>query len=284
MSGSASLPRMFDSRDTMSRNPGLFVAAALAVAVITAAAPGSAFAQRRGPHRVVFVGGYFYDPFFGPYPWWGPAAYPYPYFPVYDERAQVRLQITPRDAAVYVDGYYAGVVDDFDGIFQSLPLTPGGHDIAVYLDGYRTVHQSLYLTRNKSYKLRYTLERLGAGEESEPPPAVPPVPPPPPGTAMPPRTPRAGAPAPGGFAPPPVAAASAARFGTLALRVQPDDAEVLIDGERWTPSQAGERLLVQLTGGRHQVEIRKPGYTSFTSEVAVTTGETTTLNVSLSSE
>ena len=27
----------------------------------------------------------------------------------------VRLMVRPRDAAVYVDGYYAGVVDDFDG-------------------------------------------------------------------------------------------------------------------------------------------------------------------------
>ena len=25
----------------------------------------------------VFVGGYFYDPFFGPYPWWHRTAYPY---------------------------------------------------------------------------------------------------------------------------------------------------------------------------------------------------------------
>jgi hypothetical protein len=29
---------------------------------------------------------------------------------------------TPKEAAVYVDGFYAGVVDDFDGVFQSLPL------------------------------------------------------------------------------------------------------------------------------------------------------------------
>ena len=34
----------------------------------------------------------------------------------------VRLMVRPRDAAVYVDGYYAGVVDDFDGVFQRLTL------------------------------------------------------------------------------------------------------------------------------------------------------------------
>ena len=31
----------------------------------------------------------------------------------------VRLQVRPRGAAVYVDGYYAGVVDDFDGVFSA---------------------------------------------------------------------------------------------------------------------------------------------------------------------
>src|SRR5687768_16633999 len=81
--------------------------------------------QRHGPPvkrgAVVFVGGYFYDPFFGAYPWWSRAAYPYRYHPVLDERAEVRVLVTPADAAVYVDGYYAGVVDDFDGILQRLP-------------------------------------------------------------------------------------------------------------------------------------------------------------------
>jgi hypothetical protein len=64
----------------------------------------------------VFIGGYFYDPFYGPYPWWPRTAYPYWYFPVYDKRAEVRLRVEPEeaeDAAVYVDGFYAGVVDDF---------------------------------------------------------------------------------------------------------------------------------------------------------------------------
>ena len=35
----------------------------------------------------------------------------------------------PRDAAVYVDGYYAGIVDDFDGVFQRLTLEVGPHRI-----------------------------------------------------------------------------------------------------------------------------------------------------------
>ncbi|MGC4082353.1 MAG: hypothetical protein QM736_09670 [Vicinamibacterales bacterium] len=41
----------------------------------------------------------------------------------------VRLLVQPRDAAVYVDGYYAGIVDNFDGVFQRLTLEVGPHTI-----------------------------------------------------------------------------------------------------------------------------------------------------------
>ncbi len=52
---------------------------------------------------------------------------------------------------MYVDGYYAGIVDDFDGFFQRLTLEVGPHQIEVeapglepqvfdvYVDPYRTV-------------------------------------------------------------------------------------------------------------------------------------------------
>jgi hypothetical protein len=271
------------------RRSTTIVAAMLTVIAIISFSSDTAFAQRRGggggrPHGRVFIGGYFYDPFFGPYPWWGPGAYPYPYFPVYDNRASVRLLVTPREAAVYVDGYYAGIVDDFDGVFQSLALSPGAHEITVYLEGYRTVQQKLYLTRNKSFKVRYALQPVAADEQSEPPPVAPPVPPPPPGSAMLPRTPRPGA-APLPLPSPPSAPnAAATGFGTLALRVQPADADVLIDGERWDASQPGERLLVQVPVGRHHVEIQKAGYRGFSSDITVQPGVTTPLNVSLTSQ
>jgi hypothetical protein len=64
---------------------------------------------------------------------------------VFDYRAEVRIQATPRRRAVYVDGFYAGVVDDFDGTFQRLPLTPGGHRIELFMEGFRTVRKNLYL-------------------------------------------------------------------------------------------------------------------------------------------
>ncbi len=205
----------------------------------------------------------------------------------------MRIEVTPHEAEVYVDGYYAGIVDDFDGLLQSLPLSPGGHDIAVYLEGYETVHQKLYLQARKSIKLRYTMTQLAPGQKSEVPEILPPVPVPPPGSAMIPRPPMQPVP---GFVPagipmavrmPPTAVPggpAAAGYGTLAIRVQPADADVTIDGERWDTSSPGERLIVQLAAGRHRIEIRKSGYTPYAADITVQPGESTPLNVSLSSQ
>ena len=43
----------------------------------------------------------------------------------------LRLKMRPRDAQVYVDGYYVGIVNEFDGVFQRLRLEEGPHRIEV---------------------------------------------------------------------------------------------------------------------------------------------------------
>ena len=48
----------------------------------------------------------------------------------------VRIVDAPHDAQVFVDGYYAGVVDDYDGVFQHLNLEAGPHTIEIELAGY----------------------------------------------------------------------------------------------------------------------------------------------------
>jgi hypothetical protein len=79
--------------------------------------------------------GYFY---YDPYVWsprWYYNGYNYGYgygYPV----GELRLQVRPRHAEVYVDGYYAGIVDDFDGIFQSLRLEEGAYLIEIVAPGY----------------------------------------------------------------------------------------------------------------------------------------------------
>ena len=71
-------------------------------------------------------GTYGYDPFaYGS--WYGA--------PLYGDAVAtfggIRIRNAPRNAEVYVNGYYAGLVDDFDGRFQRLQLEPGGYRIEV---------------------------------------------------------------------------------------------------------------------------------------------------------
>ena len=82
--------------------------------------------------------GYFY---YDPYSW-----YPYDYgsyrFGGYGygyPTGELRLRVHPRHAEVFVDGYYAGTVDEFDGVFQALELESGGYTIEVVAPGYAPI-------------------------------------------------------------------------------------------------------------------------------------------------
>ena len=89
--------------------------------------------------------GYFY---YDPYTWYPPSyygsyygsGYGGGYYGGYDngyyDIGEVRLDVSPKFADVYVDGYYAGRVDDFDGIFQALKLESGAHHIQIVAPGY----------------------------------------------------------------------------------------------------------------------------------------------------
>ena len=66
--------------------------------------------------------------------------YPYPYAyavgrPPASYYGGIVLEIEPIDAAVYVDGAYAGIVADFDGSRQPLTLTGGTHRIEIVEQG-----------------------------------------------------------------------------------------------------------------------------------------------------
>jgi len=65
----------------------------------------------------------------------------------------VRLKIRPRDAQVFVDGYYAGLVDDFDGTFQALRLEAGGHKIEIHLPGYEDLELDVHVQPGRTITL-----------------------------------------------------------------------------------------------------------------------------------
>jgi hypothetical protein len=111
----------------------------------------------------VGLGYFYYDPL-----WWGPSYYGYGYpgygygYPgyayggsygayggsyggnggnseAYYGVGQLRLKVKPRDAEVFVDGYFSGVVDDYDGTFQRLTIDSGPHKIEIRKPGFTTL-------------------------------------------------------------------------------------------------------------------------------------------------
>jgi len=80
----------------------------------------------------------------------------------------LKTDITPKQTEVYVDGYYAGVAGDFDGIFQGLDMSPGGHVVTLRLEGYRTITRNIYVRPDSTSRLKETMERLTPGEVSDP--------------------------------------------------------------------------------------------------------------------
>jgi len=71
------------------------------------------------------------------------------------------------------------------------------------------------------------------------------------------------------------------RVGTLSLRVQPGDAEVLIDRETWTTAVADTRLSIKLSAGRHHIEVHKSGYEPYVEDILIRADATMALNVGL---
>src|SRR5215831_3043583 len=56
--------------------------------------------------------------------------------PTKDATAELKIAANPSRAAVFVDGQYAGHVDEFDGVGKAMLLTPGQHRLHIALPGY----------------------------------------------------------------------------------------------------------------------------------------------------
>jgi len=62
------------------------------------------------------------------------------------DQGNLKLKVKPRTAKVYVDGYYVGTVDDFDGAFQKLTLNGGRHKVELRAEGYETTEFDVLIT------------------------------------------------------------------------------------------------------------------------------------------
>ena len=219
------------------------------------------------------------------YPYYAGYPYPYPYPYAYDYSGAARLEVKPRAAEVYVDGHLVGTVDDFDGWAQRLNVAPGEHELTIYLQGHQTFRQNVLFRPGATLKVEHVMQPLPPGQSDEPRPVP----------AATPRRTESRAPRdyppddqrPEGEQPPrrnpPDMVRGSDQYGSLAVRVQPLDAEVLVDGESWQSPEAGS-LTLQLSEGVHRVQVRKQGYRTYSAEVRVRPGNATSVNVSLSRE
>jgi hypothetical protein len=212
----------------------------------------------------------YYDGYYGPYSggyygWRAPySGYGYAYDANY---GSLRIMVDPDDTEVYVDGYYAGEVDSFDGIFQRLHVRPGRHELALKRAGFRTHRVRLYVPAGGTLQVRYKMER---------------------GTGVDPREDVAGSPdsvereepQPREMRRPeteePV---SPTRAGELHLIVKPADAAVYVDGA--FRGNAEDVADLDVPPGKHRVEVVRPGYVTFEKDVVVGPGQTVEQRVEL---
>lgn len=78
-----------------------------------------------------YYGGY-YDPYYGG----GGGGYSSGAAAAFRGVGSLRLKVKPPNAQVFVDGYFVGTVDSFDGVFQRLNVEAGSHRIELKADGY----------------------------------------------------------------------------------------------------------------------------------------------------
>ena len=233
-------------------------------------------------------------PYYGYYPYGYYSGGYYGYYPSsygyassrHRRTGSLRIMVDPEDTNVYVDGYYAGIVDDFDGIFQRLRVSPGRHVITLKLEGFRTQRFRVYVLLDHTAKIHHDMVRgtgedvafIGDPEEWEDPPSD--------------RDPSRWEDeerqwsgreesqrdrSPDSDERPQDARAVDA--GILRMDVRPQDASVYVDGEFRGTGRNVRRL--DLPPGSHRIEVVRPGFRTFERDVEIRPGRPLELDVEL---
>jgi PEGA domain len=73
--------------------------------------------------------------------------------------AQVKLDVNPDRAAVFLDNAFVGHVSEFSGLGRAMLLNPGTHRIKIELPGYQAFDTEIKLLPNQKYTLKTDLAR-----------------------------------------------------------------------------------------------------------------------------
>jgi hypothetical protein len=153
--------------------------------------PGYFFSSFRDCYPVGFgafgLGYFYYDPYSWTYRGYGCSSYGYYgygayggagyyggyMYPLFDTsnyggvgratsygESGIKLKIKPANAQVFVDGYFAGQVDEFDGTFQRLAVTPGNHRLEVKATGYEPLSFEVRVDPFQTVTYKGELQRI----------------------------------------------------------------------------------------------------------------------------
>ncbi len=78
--------------------------------------------------------------------------------------AQIKLDVNPNRAAVFVDGVFVGHVAEFSGVGRALLVAPGKRKIRITLPGYQDFETDIDLVANQKSTVKTDLVKGGPAE------------------------------------------------------------------------------------------------------------------------
>ena len=78
--------------------------------------------------------------------------------------AEIKLDVKPNRAAVFVDGVYVGHIAEFEGMGRALLVAPGKHKIKISLPGYRDFETEIDLVANQKSAIKTDMMKGGPVE------------------------------------------------------------------------------------------------------------------------
>jgi hypothetical protein len=78
--------------------------------------------------------------------------------------AEIKLEVNPNRAAVFVDGVFVGHVAEFGGMGRALLVAPGKRKVTVSLPGYQTFETDIDLVANQKSTVKTDLVKGGPAE------------------------------------------------------------------------------------------------------------------------
>lgn len=70
---------------------------------------------------------------------------------------EIKLEVTPERAAVFVDGHFAGTVNQFRGVGRGMLVAPGSHHIKIDLVGYQPFETDVKLLAKQKITIKTDL-------------------------------------------------------------------------------------------------------------------------------